>query len=191
MKTDNTLQQMTDKSGTESMQGQQIAELVRLGRMYLKEHGALQEQSAAAGTDVLKAAEDDLSAAKKGNAEAAYRTGLRYQRGDVLEQDYAEALKWFNAAADKGHADAEFTLGYMYENGLGTVTDLEGAVRLYKRSAAHGSARAERSLGRLYEGGLGVAQDFAETPRAPTGLASGMRPATAAPRTSRRPRDGS
>lgn len=47
MRTDNTLQQMTGKSGMESLQEQQLADLVRLGRMYLKEHGASQEQSAA------------------------------------------------------------------------------------------------------------------------------------------------
>ena len=69
MRTDNTLQQMTGKSGMESLQEQQLAELVRLGRMYLKEHGASQEQSAAY-IDAVKAAEEDLRAARKGNAEA-------------------------------------------------------------------------------------------------------------------------
>lgn len=57
MRTDNTLQQMTGKSGMESLQEQQLAELVRLGRMYLKEHGASQEQSAAY-IDAVKAAEE-------------------------------------------------------------------------------------------------------------------------------------
>lgn len=161
MRTDNTLQQMTGKSGMESLQEQQLAELVRLGRMYLKEHGASQEQSAAY-IDAVKAAEEDLRAARKGNAEAAERLGIRYQRGDGVEQDYAEALKWFSAAAEKGNAGAEYSLGFMYENGLGAVTDLAAAVSFYKKAAAHGSARAERSLGRLYEGGLGVTQDFAE-----------------------------
>ena len=34
--------------------------------------------------------------------------------GEGVEQDYAEAVKWYRLAAEQGNADAQYNLGYAY-----------------------------------------------------------------------------
>ncbi len=40
-----------------------------------------------------------------------------YIKGDGVEQDYAEAVKWYKKAALQGFADAQFNLAAMYCEG--------------------------------------------------------------------------
>ncbi|MDL1959246.1 MAG: hypothetical protein LWX01_06035 [Deltaproteobacteria bacterium] len=39
----------------------------------------------------------------------------------AVQQDYAEAVKWFRKAAEQGYADAQFFLGLMYAQGEGVL----------------------------------------------------------------------
>jgi len=43
-------------------------------------------------------------------ADEAYKTGLKYYKGEGVTQDYAEAMRWFRKAADKGHQGAKHVL---------------------------------------------------------------------------------
>jgi hypothetical protein len=70
------------------------------------------------------AAEQDYPIAQHG-------IGFMYLEGDCVEQDSAEAAKWFRKAADHGLAGSLTTLAQMYETGNGVAKDPEEARRLY------------------------------------------------------------
>ena len=45
--------------------------------------------------------------AEKGNAKAQFDLGLKYDTGEGVRQDYAEAAKWYRKAKDQGVAGAQ------------------------------------------------------------------------------------
>ena len=47
----------------------------------------------------------------------------RYERGDGIPADLAQALALYRKAADLGHVEAQFTLGVMHHGGHGTAQD--------------------------------------------------------------------
>ncbi len=79
------------------------------------------------GTDKAKALSKDFKSlktlAEKGDAEAQFNLGQMYYEGLGVDQDYKEAVKWYQEAADKGHARAQFNLGVMYDYGEGVFED--------------------------------------------------------------------
>lgn len=56
-----------------------------------------------------------------------YAIGYMYYNGEGVEQDYAEAMEWFEKAAEQGSAEAMYAMGYMYHNGEGVEQDAEKA----------------------------------------------------------------
>ena len=75
----------------------------------MKIHLALLLAGIALSVGTLRAGslEQTIAAAKKGEAAAQYALGLRYARGEGLNEDASEAAKWFLEAAEQGHADAQ------------------------------------------------------------------------------------
>ncbi len=55
--------------------------------------------------------------AEQGNVLAQSLLGAMYHDGEVVQQDYQQAAKWFQKAAEQGNVDAQVRLGLMY--GLG------------------------------------------------------------------------
>jgi TPR repeat protein len=45
--------------------------------------------------------------AEQGNAEAQYRLGVLYERGDGVAKDVAQAAAWYRRAADQGNTEAD------------------------------------------------------------------------------------
>jgi TPR repeat protein len=77
----------------------------------------------------------------------------------VVEQDYAEAEKWYKEAfngykkaAEKGNIDAQVKLGDMYSSGVGVAKNKAEAVKWYKKATEKGNAKAQYNLGRMYKG---------------------------------------
>ena len=71
----------------------------------------------------------DLSAlAEAGATEAQYSIGVKYDTGEGVPQDDAEAVIWYRRAAEQGHAGAQYSLGRMYDIGRGAPED--GPIRL-------------------------------------------------------------
>ena len=64
-----------------------------------------------------------LKAAKTGSAEAALSVALLYYRGEPIQQDFAQALAWFEESAKRGHPEAMTLAGHMFQEGLGTAQD--------------------------------------------------------------------
>ena len=46
-------------------------------------------------------------AAEQGDVEAQVKLGAAYHNGEGVEQDFAEAVKWFRLAAAQGNAQAQ------------------------------------------------------------------------------------
>jgi TPR repeat protein len=84
------------------------------------------------------------------------------QSAKGVQQDYAEAMKWFQKAADQGNAIAEADVGVMYDNGQGVQRDYAEAMKWYRKAADQGNAIGQNNIGYMYEIGKGVQQDYAE-----------------------------
>ncbi len=57
-------------------------------------------------------------------AEAQYRLGFKYDVAKGVDQDYAQAVKWYRLAAAQGHAKAQGALGQLYARGQGVPKNL-------------------------------------------------------------------
>src|SRR4051812_32873855 len=74
-------------------------------------------------------------------------------------QQYAAALKLFEAAAQKGDREAQHTLAFMYRDGKGTKRNDAKAIAWYRKSAEQGYAPAAYNLGLMYAQGEGAKPD--------------------------------
>jgi len=110
----------------------------------------------------VKDFKENKNAAAEGGKEAQNSLGLKYRDGLGVEQDFKEAVKWFEKAANQGVADAQNNLGIMYAEGLGVEQDFKEAVRWYQKAADQEDLLAQTNLGGMYAEGLGVEQDFKE-----------------------------
>ncbi len=95
----------------------------------------------------------------EGDANAQNRLGFIYAEGQVVDQNYAEAARWFRRAAEQGHAESQYNLGLLYGNGQGVPYDYGTAARWTRLAAEQGDALAQYNLGVLYHNGEGVPQD--------------------------------
>ena len=98
--------------------------------------------------------------AAQGDALSQGKLGLLYETGAGVQQDPAEALKWYQKAAEAGNYHAMEHLGYLYENGKGVAQDYAQARQWYQKAADGGNTDGMFRLGVLYENGWGVAKDY-------------------------------
>ena len=103
-----------------------------------------------------------LIKATMGNADEQYNLGYCYCKGDGIEQNYTEAVEWFQMAAEQGYDMAQFKLGYCFDKGLGVVQNHTEAVKWYRMAAEQGNAFAQWFLGYYYELGRGIKQNYFE-----------------------------
>lgn len=147
---------------------------------------------AAAALKKQREADSTMRAAKKGEAEAQYKLGWKYDR----DSNYPEAMKWYKLAAAQGHIEAANNVGRMYSNRgtrennaeaakwyrlaaekgdkrgqhelageYGFLDDYAEAMKWYKLAAAQGEVRSMERIGTLYRYGRGVEKDEAEALR--------------------------
>ena len=103
---------------------------------------------------------ETLPLAQEGNASAQYNIGTMYYEGLGVDENFDEALIWFQRSADQGYARAQSRLGFLYAYGNKVPQDYALAVKWFQRAADHGHAKAQYNLGTLYRNGRGVPQDF-------------------------------
>jgi TPR repeat protein len=106
--------------------------------------------------------ESERGAAERGDASAQFKLALRYDVGQGVPQDYAEAVKWLRRAADQDFVKAQYNLGCMYDSGQGVSQDHAEAAKWFRKAAEHGYARAQKNLGAKYGRGQGVPQSHTE-----------------------------
>jgi uncharacterized protein len=100
--------------------------------------------------------------AERGDADAAYRLGALFYRGEGTSRDYREALKWFGLAAEQGHAGARSSLGSMYYEGTGVARNTGESFRWFRLAAGQGVAMAQYMVSIMYFNGTGIAKDLVE-----------------------------
>jgi cell division septation protein DedD len=103
--------------------------------------------------------------AAAGNADSQLHMGNLFIKGQVVEQDYAEAAKWYRLAARQGVAQAQFNLGMIYDAGLGIAKNQTEAAGWYRAAAEQGLAIAQLNLGVAYADGDGVSKSEIEAVR--------------------------
>lgn len=97
--------------------------------------------------------------AEQGNADAQYKLGIMYRRGEGVAQDYRTAIEWFKLAADQGNVAAQSNLGAIYDQGLGITQDSSAAFKWFKLAAESGNGYSRFILGEMYQQGRGVTRD--------------------------------
>src|SRR5262249_40551894 len=100
--------------------------------------------------------EQDKSGANAGIAFAMRLLARRYERGNGVEQDSAQAIKWYRAAAVAGDANAMEELGNLYFRGREGEKDAVQAMDWWRKSAEAGNGQAMASLGKIFLGGYGI-----------------------------------
>ena len=85
---------------------------------------------------------------------------MYYVGKDGVEQDFAEAARWYEKLAKQGDVRAQTTLGLMYSRGYGVKKDSQAAHRWWNFAAAQNDPGAQYNLGLSYANGDGVAQDY-------------------------------
>jgi len=101
--------------------------------------------------------EQFLPLANQGNAIAQNILGRLYVTGEVVAQDYTEAVKWFRLAAEQGHRGAMKTLSFLYWGGEGVARDYVEAYMWYSLAATLGN-EATRDARDVIAGAMSPAQ---------------------------------
>ena len=109
--------------------------------------------------------DSDLFSFGKPDALELYQKGECYFYGDGVEQDYYQAVEWYEKAAEQGLDSAQYSLGYCYYNGIGATQDYYAAVEWYQKAAEQGYAAAQNNLGVCYKYGQGVLLNYYEATR--------------------------
>jgi TPR repeat protein len=67
---------------------------------------------------------------------------VKYDYGQGVVQDYAEAVRWYKLSAAQGLANAQYNLGLMYLQGQGVVQDTIKAHMWFNIAAVKGMKSA-------------------------------------------------
>jgi TPR repeat protein len=128
----------------------------------------LQQESEPLGTTKLPTLEYDpndliavQNAAEQGNPHAQTDLGVRYADGEGVEQDYEQAVYWYEKAAEQGDAGCQWALGSHYRLGVGVAYNPESAEYWLRKSAEQGNLLAVNELCDFYLdlSGAGVTQN--------------------------------
>jgi localization factor PodJL len=104
-------------------------------------------------------------AAGKGDPSAEFEVGARFAEGKGVQQDFKQALAWYQRAASQGFAPAQYRLATLIERGLGTKADIGRAKVWYARAAEQGNVKAMHNLAVLAAGRETATPDYATAAR--------------------------
>ena len=88
--------------------------------------------------------EKTKSKAEKGDRVAQCNLGWFYYKGEGVEQDFKEAMKWYRKAAEQGDTKTQFNLGAMYYKGQGVEQDNVAAYAWLNIAASNGLQNAQK-----------------------------------------------
>jgi localization factor PodJL len=100
-------------------------------------------------------------AAANGDPSAAFEVGARLAEGKGINQNFHEAIIWYQKSASQGFAQSQYRLGTLYERGLGVKADLARAQMWYQRAAEQGHVKAMHNLAVLNAGRSSGQPDYA------------------------------
>lgn len=99
--------------------------------------------------------------AEEGDADAMNEMGVLYHNGRGVEQDFKEALSWYNKAIEKNSIDAWVNAGILYDFGQGVDTNHNHATSLFIMAAELGNEWAKKNI-IFYPKGESTPIDFKE-----------------------------
>jgi TPR repeat protein len=88
--------------------------------------------------------------AESGNAEAQFKLGLMYAKGEGVAKDDSKSVELFQKSATQGNAKAQFALAADYAEGRGVAKDLAKAIEWYQKSADQNNPDAQFWLALMY-----------------------------------------
>ncbi len=100
-------------------------------------------------------------AAAKGDPSAEFEVAARLAEGKGTEQNFVEAVRWYQRSAAQGFAQAQYRLGTLYERGLGVKVDIGRARSWYQRAADLGNVKAMHNLAVLSTSKSSTTPDYA------------------------------
>ena len=109
-----------------------------------------------------KPIEEVKAKAEAGDAESQVELGRRYDKGEGVMKDHAEAAKWYLKAAEQNYAPAQYNLGLCYEHGNGVAANRVEAAKWYRKAAEQNYVDAQFNLGMCYEEADPGTEDWAE-----------------------------
>ncbi len=112
-----------------------------------------------------KSIEELKSLSVGGDTHAMVSLAERYERGEGVPKDFAEAVSWYIKAAEGGNPYAQDTVGWFYQNGEGVEKNVQKAISWYQKAVDQGNSNAEHNLAVLYDEGVDVPEDNAEAVR--------------------------
>ncbi len=146
-----------------------LAEIIENEEKAIADFRASQQGSgvhSALGTEAeLEPADSYRSAAQGDDAAAQYCLGKCYEIGNGTQQDFCQAVAWYQKASEQGHAEAQNALANAYAYGVQVPQDYDEAVRWYSKAADQGHVDAQYAMGMNYTYGVGVDQDDEQAKR--------------------------
>lgn len=94
--------------------------------------------------------------AASGSADARFRLGRAFERGEGTARDEAAAVRWYRAAAEQGDLRAQYNLALCLLEARGTARDSVEGERWLARAAAQGNAEVAANYGGRLARGLGL-----------------------------------
>ena len=98
----------------------------RLASLYVQGYGIAKDEDKAMAL-FNECAGGIRKLAEQNDAQAQVFLGVMYSIGKGVEQDFKEAVKWYQKAADQGFARAQCSLGVAYHQGRGVEQDFKEA----------------------------------------------------------------
>jgi TPR repeat protein len=77
--------------------------------------------------------------------------GLLYESGQGVQQDFAEAMRWYRKAAEQKEPHATCRIADLYRDGKGVERNLDEAAKWYQREANGTCRGAQVNLGLIFE----------------------------------------
>jgi TPR repeat protein len=84
--------------------------------------------------------------AEAGDATAQLNLGIAYYKGQGVEKNAPEAIRWLHKAAQAGKSDAQCLLGFSYMLGQGVTQDRTEGLKWLRKAAELGDASAMKFL---------------------------------------------
>jgi hypothetical protein len=108
----------------------------------------------------LLAFDEFRTLALNGDADAQYRLGDMYAKGEGVRQDFQQAFNWYLRAASQDEPRGQFEVAEAYEQGRGVAQDSKKAAAWYLTAAEHGNPKAQYAIGLLYAKGSNMPLDL-------------------------------
>ncbi len=84
--------------------------------------------------------------AEAGDAKAQNTLAIRYEKGDGVEKNMLEAVKWYNKSAEQGNKFAQYNLGLCYQHAKGVEKDYSKALEWFKKAESQGHEKSKEKV---------------------------------------------